>query len=285
VLAAYQGTGGLTELAKQDLLSKLGFALVSPFSGDKNIVSAPNIFPFRSGYPDEVTALIKEAAATGKKKVVVVSWNLTFGPAMLKLAEEVAKKEKLNVTAFLKMDVTSPDKADAVIKEAVDATIKQDPDAVIMLISTRYATEFTRLIKSSPSASAQLYTMSIMPAADLIKGAGLDKAHGVIIAQAVPFPFSATLPVVFEYQKTMKKFAPEAELSFTSLEGYIAGKITVEALRRAGPNPTREKVLKALYAMGEYDVGGIYVNYSDKERRGWGAIDLTVIGSNGKLMR
>jgi len=285
VLAAYQGTGSLTELAKQDLLSKLGLALVSPLSGDKNIVGAPNIFPFRSGYPDEVTALIKEAVSTGKKRVVLLTWNVTFGPAMKPFAEEVAKRENLNLAASIVMDAKSPSTADAAVKEAVAATVKTDPDAVIMLIATKYAADYTRQIKNSAAAGAQIYTLSVEPAAELVEAAGVEKARGIIIAQAVPFPFSATLPLVFEYQKLMKQYAPDVPLSFSTLEGFAAGKITAEALRRASPNPTREKVLKALYNMGEYNLGGVYVHYSAEQRRGWGSVDLSVIGANGKLLR
>jgi ABC-type branched-subunit amino acid transport system substrate-binding protein len=83
----------------------------------------------------------------------------------------------------------------------------------------------------------------------------------------------------------MKQHAPNEALSFTSLEGFIAAKITVEAIKRAGPNPTRDKVLKALNNMGELDLGGIYVDYSPKGRDGWGSVDLTIIGPNGKLLR
>jgi ABC-type branched-subunit amino acid transport system substrate-binding protein len=106
-----------------------------------------------------------------------------------------------------------------------------------------------------------------------------------VIAQAVPFPFSATLPVISEYQKVMKQHAPNEPLSFSTLEGFVAGKITVEALRRAGAKPTRAGVLKALNNMGELDLGGVYVNYSPKARNGWGLVDLTVIGPGGKLLR
>jgi branched-chain amino acid transport system substrate-binding protein len=106
-----------------------------------------------------------------------------------------------------------------------------------------------------------------------------------VIAQSVPYPFSATLPMVGEYQKLMKQYAPDQPLSFSTLEGFVAGKITVEAVRRAGPRPTREKVLKALYGLGEFNLGGVYVNYSQKARLGWGGVDLTVIGPNGKLLR
>jgi len=100
-----------------------------------------------------------------------------------------------------------------------------------------------------------------------------------------PLTFSATLPVVSEYQKLMHKYAAGELLSFSTLEGFITAKITVEALKRAGPKPTREKVLKVLNAMGELNLGGVYVNYSPKARNGWGGVDLTVIGANGKLLR
>jgi ABC-type branched-subunit amino acid transport system substrate-binding protein len=284
-LAGYVNTGGLTEVSKADLPGKGGIALIAPLQGDKSIVGAANFYPFRSGYPDEVTALIKEAGNTQKKKLAVVYWNVTFGPAMMKIAQEEAKKDGVNVVAWVQIDATAQDKFDAVVKEAVAAVAKENPDSVLMLISGRYSLEFIKQIKNSAAADAQLYAMSIVPPGDVVKAAGETKARGLVIAQAVPFPFSATLPLVSEYQKLMKEYAPQEALSFSTLEGFVGGKITVAALKRAGRNPTREKVLKALNSMGEYDLGGVYVNYSTKDRRGWGQIDLTVIGAGGKLLR
>jgi ABC-type branched-subunit amino acid transport system substrate-binding protein len=284
-LAGYVNTGGLTEVSKADLPGKGGIALIAPLQGDKSIVGAANFYPFRSGYPDEVTALIKEAGNTQKKKLAVVYWNVTFGPAMMKIAQEEAKKDGVNVVAWVQIDATAQDKFDAVMKEAVAAVAKENPDSVLMLISGRYSLEFIKQIKNSEAADAQLYAMSIVPPGDVVKAVGEAKARGLVIAQAVPFPFSATLPVVSEYQKLMKEYAPQEPLSFSTLEGFVGGKITVEAIKRAGKNPTRAGVLKALNSMGEYDVGGVYVNYSPDERRGWGQIDLTVIGPNGKLLR
>jgi branched-chain amino acid transport system substrate-binding protein len=284
-LAGYVNTGGITEVSKADLPGKAGIALIAPLQGDKSIVGAANFYPFRSGYPDEVTALVKEAANTQKKKLAVVYWNITFGPAMQKVADEAAKKFGVNVVATVQVDAQAQDKFDPVMKNAVATVVKANPDAVLMLISGRYSLEFIKQIKNSEVADAQLYAMSIVPPGDVVKAVGEAKARGLVIAQAVPFPFSATLPVVSEYQKLMKEYAPQEPLSFSTLEGFVGGKITAEAIRRAGKNPTRAAVLKALNTMGEYDLGGVYVNYSPKERRGWGQIDLTVIGPNGKLLR
>ena len=284
-LTGYVNTGGITEVSKANLPGDAGIALIAPLQGDKSIVGAANFFPFRSGYPDEVTALVKEASNTQKKKLAIVYWNITFGPAMQKIAQEAAQKFGVNVVATVPIDAQAQDKFDPVMKEAVAAVVKQAPDAILMLISGRYSLEFVKQIKNSESADAQLYAMSIVPPGDVVKAVGEAKARGLVIAQAVPFPFSATLQVVSEYQKTMKQYAPNEPLSFSTLEGFVGGKITVEAIKRAGKNPTRASVLKALSSMGEYDLGGVYVNYSSKERRGWGQIDLTVIGAAGKLLR
>ncbi|HEX4328263.1 MAG TPA: ABC transporter substrate-binding protein [Burkholderiales bacterium] len=281
--AGFVNTSGLTEMTKKNMFAELGVPLIAPLQGDKSIVGADNIFPFRSGYPDETTALIKEAASTQKKRVAIVYFSATFGPSMEKLAQEEAKKAGLPIVASIKVDA-APDKFKENMAAASAAVIKADPDAVIMLMSSRFAAEMVRAVKNSPAASAQMYAMSVVWADEIVKAAGPEKARGTVIIQAIPFPYSVTLPAVGEYQRVMKQYAPNEAINFPTFEGFIAGKITVEAIKRAGPNPTREKVLKALLAMGEYNLGGVYVNYSPSARRGWGGTDPSVIGPGGKLL-
>ena len=69
------------------------------------------------------------------------------------------------------------------------------------------------------------------------------------------------------------------------MESFVAAKVMVEALRRAGPNPSREKVLKALEALRDYDVGGFTVGYSPQSRVGSNFVEVTVIGPGAKLIR
>jgi branched-chain amino acid transport system substrate-binding protein len=283
-LAAYQNTGGMVALSKEGTVQQLGFAMIAPFQGDKAIVGVPNWYPFRSGYPDEVAAMVKEAVFQQKKRVAIVYQSATFGPALAKLAKELAAREKLNIVAEILVETAQNDKIDASVKEGAAAVAKTNPDAIFLLMGGRAAPLSVKLIKDGAAQDAQLYAMSILPPDAAYKAAG-DKARGIVITQAVPFPFSATLPVVSQYQKLMKQYAPSEPLSFTTLEGFIAAKITVEAIKRAGPNPTREKVLKAVSSMGLLDLGGVYVDYSPKGREGWGGVDLTVIGANGKLLR
>jgi branched-chain amino acid transport system substrate-binding protein len=283
-LAGYQNTGGINEVSKQDIPAKAGIAMIAPFQGDRAIVGKTNFFPFRSGYPDEVTALVKEVKFTEKKKIIVVYQNSSFGPPMMKLVQAQAKEQGLNVVDYVMIDPSQQDQA--VIRGAVASIEKHAPDGVIVLVGGRWVWELVKQIKSKADLDGtQLYVMSIVPPQDLVKAVGEQKARGIVISQAVPYPFSATLPLVVEYQKLMKQYAPNEPLSFSSLEGFVVGKITVEALKRAGPKPTRDKVLKALNSMGELDLGGVYVNYTAKERKGWGGVDLCVMGPGGKLLR
>jgi len=55
--------------------------------------------------------------------------------------------------------------------------------------------------------------------------------------------------------------------------------------RGAGPAPTRAKVVKALESLQSYDLGGITLGYSPTNRIGSRYVEVTVIGSNGRLMK
>jgi ABC-type branched-subunit amino acid transport system substrate-binding protein len=99
----------------------------------------------------------------------------------------------------------------------------------------------------------------------------------------VPFPWSPTTPVVKEYQQAMAK-AGEKTISFTSLEGYVAAKIFVEGLRRAGKDLTREKLVEGL-EKGPIDVGGFQVNYTPANHSGSKFVELTIIVKDGKFAK
>ena len=93
------------------------------------------------------------------------------------------------------------------------------------------------------------------------------------------------MAVVREYQSLLKKYTPNEHINYTSFEEFLGAKVLVEALRRAGPSPTRAKVIKALESMNKFDTGGVTVNYSPVNRIGSRYVEVTVIGSTGKLLK
>ena len=99
----------------------------------------------------------------------------------------------------------------------------------------------------------------------------------------VPLPQSQSVPLVNEVTKALKDFAPKTQPSSLSLEGYIAAKVLVEGLKRAGANPNRQTLLTALEGMRNVDLGGFVINFAGPNRRGSDFADVTMIGPGGRV--
>jgi len=99
----------------------------------------------------------------------------------------------------------------------------------------------------------------------------------------VPPPTKRSLTIVQEYQQAIEQVVGAKSYSFTSLESYIAAKVLVEALKRAGPRPTREGLAQALDAMKAFDVGGYAVTFAPDNHNGSSFVELTVIGQGLKF--
>jgi ABC-type branched-subunit amino acid transport system substrate-binding protein len=283
-LVGYLNTPGLAEIAKQKLLVDGGMALVSPMQGDKRLVSSPNFFPFRSGYLDEVSALVKEAKQTQKQRFFIIYQSTTLGPGNAAWAEEEAKRLGLPLAGKASFE-PSADKLPAAVRGIVEQVVNSKADAVLLISAGAPAFLLTAALRDAAADSHIIYAMSVTQMADLPPSIPVEKARGVILAQSVPYPFAGVLPIVREYQRVMKERAPGRAFDYLSLEGYIGAKIVHEALKRAGKKPTRQSFLAAIKALGTLDLGGVTVSYSEKARLGWEGVDLTIISRNGSLQR
>lgn len=283
-LLGFLNSAGLAEIAKQDLAGKNGIALIAPLQGDKNVISASNVFPLRSGYADEVASLLKEAKTWGKDSLAIVNMSVAFGPPLAQLTTQLSGPQGVKIVTQQVLDA-APDKLDASVRAAVAAITETRPKGIILLAAGKPAFEFVKAVREVPGGSVQIYGLSVLLHDGLVNATGKDKARGIVLSQAVPFPFVPSKPVITEYQADMKKYAPGEALSFSSLEGYMGAKIAAEAVRRAGKTPTRAGVLQALSSLGEYNLGGVFVNYTANQRTGWGGVDLSIINSGGNLQK
>ena len=283
-LLSFLNTAGLTALTKQNAFGTGKIALIAPLQGDKAIVEAENVFPLRSGYGAELETLLKEAKTWGKDTISIVNMNIAFGPILAEVAQKRAAELGLKVVSRSVVNF-SPDTQPATVREAVEAINKAQPKAIFVVAAGKPAEEFIKAVRSTPGGLAQIYGLSVLLHDELVKTAGADKARGIVLSQATPYPFTPSRAVINEYQAAMKTHAPKEPLSFSSLEGYLGAKIAAEAVRRAGAKPDRERVLAALKNLGEYDLGGLYVNYTPQARRGWGGVELTIINADGNLRK
>ena len=280
-LFGFAGTANVTQLLTDGVLDVGGAALVAPYTGGESLRNPfnPWIFHVRVGYAAEAEHMVQQVTTLGMKRIAVMYQDDGFGKAGLLGVENALTKRGLKLAASAGYE-RNTDK----VEDAVKQIRASDAQAVIMISVNKPSAAFVKQYRES-GGGAQLYNISVVDPAELVKLAGLKNVHGLGISQVVPYPFGTSLPVVRQYQELLKKYAPAEVVNYTSFEEFVGAKVLVEALRRAGPNPTRAKVVKALESMNSFDTGGITVGYSPSNRIGSRFVEVTVVGSTGKLLK
>jgi ABC-type branched-subunit amino acid transport system substrate-binding protein len=140
---------------------------------------------------------------------------------------------------------------------------------------------FVKQMKKA-ARSPVFITLSNNSSNTFIQNLGED-GWGVAVSQVSPYPFSGAVPITKEFLELCK--AANVAPSYSGMEGFIAAKVLVEGLRRAGRQPTRDKLIAGLESMQQVDLGGVDVTYGPELRSGTSYIDITIIGKNGKFVR
>jgi branched-chain amino acid transport system substrate-binding protein len=280
-LYGFAGTSNIGQLLADGVLAAGGAALVAPYTGGEALRNPfnPWIFHLRAGYADEAEHMVQQVTTLGMTRIGVMYQNDGFGRAGLEGVEKALARRNLRLAVAATYE-RNTDK----VEEAVRRVKASDAQAVIMVSVNKSTAAFARLYREA-GGGAQLYNISVVDPAEIVKLAGLKNAHGLGISQVVPYPYMPNLPAVREFHSVLKRFAPDAQVNYTNFEQFLGAKVLVEGLRRAGRNPTRAKVVAALESVNEYDLGGVTVSYSPANRVGSRYVEVTVIGSTGKLLK
>jgi branched-chain amino acid transport system substrate-binding protein len=231
----------------------------------------------RASYADELEKIVDHFAPLGITRFAIVHYDDVVGRENLTAVDRALKKRGLAAVAV----ASFKDRAKPDIEAGVTAIAKGSPDVVILTTLYKATSDFIKLARSS-GMGAQMASNSFPGASPLAKELG-GEGMGTIVATVVPPPAKRSLKVVQEYQAAIEKQLGRKEYSFTSLESFIAAKVAVEALKRAGPRPTREGFMQALDGLKGFDTGGYAVSFSPENHNGSSFVELTVIGRDLKF--
>jgi ABC-type branched-subunit amino acid transport system substrate-binding protein len=276
-LISYVGTP--TTVAAMPIFTEAKVPLIGPFTGAEALRNPVNryIFNVRASYYDETEKIVEQLVSTGNRKIAVFYQDDAYGQAGLKGVQIAMDKRKMKIVALGKVERNT-----VKVQEAVRTINAAHPDGVVMISAYTSIAEFVREMKSAGSTT-QFHNVSFVGStalADALK----DEGYGVAISQVVPFPWGPEVRIVKEYQAILAN-GGHTDYNFSSLEGFIVGKVMVEALRRAGKVLTREKLVAALEGMNTVDLGDFVVNFSPISHSGSKFVDLTMIGRAGKFIR
>jgi ABC-type branched-subunit amino acid transport system substrate-binding protein len=123
------------------------------------------------------------------------------------------------------------------------------------------------------------------------KQTGRDYTRALVNSEVVPSHEELALPGVLEYRTLMDRHRPQlpaslpgagkasgVDYSAISLEGFVNAKVIVEALRRAGPRPTRRRYREALETLHDFDLGiGAPVTFGVDRHQGLDVVYFTAV--------
>lgn len=282
VFALFGYVGTPTSLAALKIANPSGVPFFAPYSGASALREpfARNVFHVRASYNDETAAIVQQIHTTGLKRIAVIYNDDAYGKAGLDGVQRALKLPANKGVSLVAQASVVRNTTD--VKSAITTVLEQKPDVVVVI--SAYQT-VAALVKGAQEQgyAGQFYNVSFVGTKALANALG-KAGGGVIISQVMPYPYSGASPVVRDYQKLLKSDGI-TDFDYGSIEGYVAARVFVEGLKRAGRDLTREKFVGALETMGNYDVGGFNVNFSPSNHVGSKFVEMTIINSNGQVIR
>jgi ABC-type branched-subunit amino acid transport system substrate-binding protein len=259
------------------LLDKFGVPLLAPSTGAM-VLHQPlkkHVFNVRATYQREAERAVAHLAATGVNRIAIIHVDDSFGADGLEGTQKGLAAAKLSAVAVAKFDRSKPD-----FSQIAPSISKLTPQAVMIIGSGTAVVEGIKALRDTGS-TAQLVTLSNNASSGFVKLLG-DQARGVIVSQVLPQ--SPNYAVVQE-AASLAKAKDVLDVSPAMLEGFVSAKVLVEALRRAGPKPTRDKLQAALEGINRFDLGGLTLSFSTSDHTGLDFADLSIITAAGKFRR
>ena len=276
-LFLYRGTPNAE--AVFPLLDEFKIPLVAPSTGALSMYAPAKryLFPVRASYASEAEVIVNHLVGIGITKIAILRDDSAFGKDGLTGFESAMARRGVKPGV-----VTTFPRGTTKVEEAVKTIGQSEPQAIVVVAPPNAAAAFIKQMKQTGS-SAQLFVLSNVSSASFVKDLG-DLGRGTVVSQVAPHPSIYDTKITRDFQ-ALSKTRPDLPLSYAGFEGYIAARVLVEGLRRAGPQLTREKFVNALESLRHYDMGGVEVDYGPGNRTGSRYVELTIVTVDGKFLR
>jgi ABC-type branched-subunit amino acid transport system substrate-binding protein len=279
VFALVGEVGTPTSKAVQPITTEEGVPFLGPFTGAVFLrdPSLRNVVNVRASYDQETEAWIEHLTGDlGLSRIAILYQDDSFGRAGLEGVTKALEKRGLGLVAE-----GTYVRGTTAVKRALLAIRKGNPQAVVMVGAYKPCAEFIKLA-GTIELDAVFVNISFVGSKPLAEELGQD-GEGVVVTQVVPLPEDVGVPLVARYQRALKAANPDAEVGFVSLEGYVVGRLVVEALTQLGNPVTRTGLLSTIREVGVFDLDGITLSYGPDDNQGMDQVFLTVIQPDGSF--
>lgn len=277
VFALIGAVGTPTSLSATPVAAAARVPYIAPFTGAAFLREPKwqNVINLRASYDQETEAMVARLTTDlGISRIAVMYQDDSFGRAGYRGVLQALEQRDMAPVAV----GVYPRNTTAVKTGLLDIR-NANPGAVILIGA--YQPVATLILWARHTGLNPVFmTISFVGSNALSKALGRAGA-GVFVTQVVPFPMGNTPRVVAAYRNALAAHMPKAMPGFVSLEGYLAGRLAIDALQRCGREVTRTRFLASLREADTIDLDGFQLRYGERDNQGSDAIFLTVIGSDG----
>ena len=278
-LLAEEKVFAIVGAAGQPIATEAKVPFIGPFTGAEFLRTPYKryVVNIRTSYFQETQAWIEHLTRDlGFSQIAILYQDDSFGRSGLEGVKRALEKRGLALVAE-----GTYMRGTTAVKRALLAIRRGHPQAVVMVGAYKPCAEFIKLARKI-KLDAVFVNISFVgsePLAEELRGEGA----GVVVTQVVPLPNNTKIPLVARYQKALMSVNPSGKPGFVSLEGYVVGRLVVEALNRSENPLTRAGFLATIKNVGVFELDGITLSYGPASNQGMDDVYLTVIQPDGSF--
>jgi branched-chain amino acid transport system substrate-binding protein len=278
VLFGYVGDIGIEALLKSTMLKNAGISFFGAASGLAVDSSVNNVYFTRASYAAEAGAIVEQFSPLGIERYAIARARSPFHMAIAAEVARILRAKGLRLTSDTILEIDGRDTS-----FAASGVFANKPQVVIILADSVTTALFIKAYRPVDSAG-WLVALSMTNPGVIMQIVGPEMAYALLVTQVVPPVNSATLPVAIEHRNAMKKFRDEPSSPIT-FEGYLAAKGLVEAMRLAKGELTRSEITRTLKRLPRIDLGGMRIQFADRNNRGTSYADIAFLRKDGTFLR
>lgn len=277
VFALIGAVGTPTSRAAVPLTLAANVPYIAPMTGAEFLrdASLSNVINLRASYEQETEAMVSRLISDlDIKRIAVMHQDDSFGHAGYVGVVKALEKRNIELSA-----IGVYPRNTSSIKTGLLSLRRGKPEAVILIGAYEPVATLIKWARHIGFAPV-FVNISFVGSNALVKELGTS-GTGVFVTQVVPFPGSGTSAISTAYARALKVIAPEASLGFVSFEGYLAGRLAIQALDAVGPDLSREKFLQWLHRPEPIYIDDFNLQFDRHDNQGSDAVFFTVIDQQG----
>lgn len=259
VLAIIGNVGTPTAIAAIPIANEQRTLFFAPFTGAGVLRKTPPdryVINYRASYAEETAAMIDALIHHGKlapEDIAFFTQRDGYGDAGFAGGKAALKRQGIKDEA--KIVHVRYERNTLAVEGAIATLLFSEPlpRAIVMVGAYAPCAKFIQLARES-GLEALFLNVSFVGSTPLARKLG-DEVDRVIVTQVVPHPLKSELPIVREYRKNLQAMDDSIPPTFGGLEGFIATRIFIKAMKNISGPLTKETLIDSLEALGRFDIG------------------------------